>query len=107
MEPEGRRSPALKGLHMSIRITHVRFAGNVRDHEHISHVAWTSSGNESKTNTRAEIVAWIDVKKGVAYVGTDAQQVRVHTVHPVGRDAYLRTQADNAWSNNLLALPSF
>lgn len=92
---------------MSIRITHVRFTGGVRDHEHISHVAWTSNDTQSQTNSRAEIVSWIDNEKGVAYVGTGAQQVRVDTVHPAGRDAYLRTRADGQWTNNLLSLPTF
>jgi hypothetical protein len=92
---------------MSIRITHVRFAGDVRDHEHITHVTWTSSNTASQANSRAEIVSWIDDQKGVAYVGTGAQQVQVDTVHPAGRDPYLRTRADGQWTNNLLSLPTF
>jgi hypothetical protein len=92
---------------MPIRITHVRFADGLRDHEHITHVAWTSNKTTSQANSCAEIVSWIDDGKGVAYVGTGAQQVRVDTVHPAGRDPYLRTRADGKWTNNLLSLPTF
>ncbi|MBO9046047.1 DUF3892 domain-containing protein [Curtobacterium flaccumfaciens pv. flaccumfaciens] len=93
---------------MSIRITHIRLANGVRDHEHISHVRWVAIGTgEVGSGTTSSVVVWIDDSNGRAYVGSGAEQTQVGTVHPTGKPAYLRTYADGAWSNNLLSLPTF
>lgn len=93
---------------MAIRITHIRLTNGIRDHEHISHVSWVVvDSNEVGSGTRADVVTWIDNSNGIAYVGSGQDQVRVATVHPAGRAAYLRTHADGEWNNNLLALPAF
>lgn len=92
---------------MSIEITHVRFSGQQKTHESITAYKWRGRENGSvDSTTKAALVAWVD-DKGVAYVGTGSQQVRVGAVHPAGIPAYLRTYADNKWSNNLLSLPTF
>lgn len=94
---------------MAIEITHIRLSGTTRTHEAITHVRWTNTTNPSSTgtNTKAEMVDWID-KDGVAYVGpAGTNRARVGTVHPQHGDPYLRTYADGTWTNNLLALPLF
>ena len=92
---------------MSIEITHVRFSGFKKTHEAITHYKWRSrEKSEAGTNDKPSLVAWVD-DKGVAYVGSGSDQVRVGSVHPNGAPAYLRTYADKEWSNNLLSLPTF
>lgn len=92
---------------MSIDITHVRFSGLQKTHETIIYYEWRSR-EESGVGTidKPALVAWID-NKGIAYVGSGAQQVRVGSVHPNSSPAYVRTYADKQWSNNLLSLPTF
>lgn len=93
---------------MSIRITHIRLTDGVRDHEHISDVRWTSlSDGGHGESSRSSVVAWIDGEGGKAFVGSDGARVRVDTVHPAFGPAYLRTEADGTWTNNLLALEEF
>jgi hypothetical protein len=92
---------------MSIEITHVRFSGFQKTHEAITHYKWSSrEGSGGESIDKPALVAWID-NKGIAYVGSGAQQVRVGSVHPNSSPAYVRTYADKQWSNNLLSLPTF
>ena len=93
---------------MSIRITHVRFAGTTRDHQHIAAVRWVNREDSTKTedNIVSTIVAWID-KGGKAYSGTGSSEVAVGVVREAGQTPYLRTYADKQWNNNLLSLPTF
>ena len=92
---------------MTIEITHVRFSGTQKTHEAITHYKWRNrSDSTTGTSDKPTLVAWVDAKN-VAYVGSGSREVRVYAVHPVNSAAYLRTQADGAWSNNLLSLPTF
>jgi len=92
---------------MAIEITHVRFSGQYKTHEAITDYKWRSREDGSVgTSDKPTLVAWVD-DKGLAYVGSGAQQVQVGSVHPTGSSAYLRTFADDKWSNNLLSLPTF
>lgn len=93
---------------MSIRITHIRLSGGVRDHKHITHVRWVNREDSTKTGdaTVATIVEWID-KGGKAYSGTGANAVPVGVVREAGQTPYLRTYADGKWNNNLLSLDTF
>lgn len=59
------------------------------------------------TNTRAEIVDWIENKNGTAYVSSTASRAQVGVVTPAQGTKYLRTYADGQWNNNLLSLPHF
>jgi hypothetical protein len=91
---------------MAVRITNIRLSGGT-SHEHIVHCWWTNPGTgESGDHTRAEIVRWIEVDKGHAYVEQIAgQRATVGVVDPRVGAKYLRTYADGHWNNNLLALP--
>lgn len=92
---------------MSIRITHIRLSGTPPTHQRITHLKWVNtSDGETGSNTKAAIVDWID-ENGTAYVGTGSAQVRVGVVRPDGATPYLRTYADQTWTNNLLELPTF
>jgi hypothetical protein len=92
---------------LSIEITHVRYGGSQKTHESITHYKWRGRENgEVSSSDKVTLVAWVD-NKGIAYVGSGAQQVRVGVVRPTGSAAYLRTYADKEWSNNLLSLPTF
>jgi len=92
---------------MSIEITHVRFTGFQKTHESITAYKWRSRENSDVgSSDKPTLVAWVD-DKGIAYVGAGSEQVRVGAVHPDSGAAYLRTYADDSWTNNLLSLPTF
>jgi len=95
---------------MSINITHVRLSQGNSEHEHITDLKWYRD-NESGSMTVAELVEWIDVKKGQALVDprgiVPRPAVPVVVVKPSGKTPYLRTRADGEWTDNLLSLPRF
>lgn len=92
---------------MSIEITHVKYSGLQKTHESIVEYKWKNRENGSVgSSIKSALVKWVD-DKGLAYVGTGAQQVKVLAVHPASIPAYLRTYADGKPTNNLLFLPTF
>ncbi|MEX5277928.1 DUF3892 domain-containing protein [Kocuria sp. CPCC 205261] len=92
---------------MSIEITHIRLSGMYEGHEYITHYKWRSDSGDVGSSDKSTMVDWIDVKKGMAYVGSGAQRARVGVVRPAQGLPYLRTYADGQWTNNLLSLPRF
>jgi hypothetical protein len=88
-----------------VRITTVHMAGGEK-HEHIESVKWIDPA-DSKTgsSTRAQMVEYIEAKKGRAVVGEGMQRVGVGVVDATPK--YIRTYADGNWTNNLLALPRY
>ncbi|KRD42778.1 hypothetical protein ASE38_00280 [Cellulomonas sp. Root930] len=94
---------------MSIRITHVRLAPGYNDHEHIVRYRWVGieSGSSGESDKPA-LVAWLEEASGNrAFVGSGNQKVEVGVVHPSYGQPYVRTYADNVWTNNLLSLDRF
>lgn len=92
---------------MSIRITHIRLSGTPPTHERITDLKWVdTSDRKTDSSTKTAIVDWID-GGGTAYVGTGSAQAQVGVVRPGGAALYLRTYADQTWTNNLLELPRF
>lgn len=91
---------------MSIKITAIRLTGG-QAHEHISRLWWTNPANgETGSNTRSQIVSWIEDSNGKAYVDDGrGNRADVAVVTPPRGDKYLRTHADGKWTDNLLALP--
>lgn len=90
-----------------IYITHVRMsAPSARGHDRIVELKWRNpSDGATGQSTVQQIVDWIRNKQGVAKV-TDGRR----TADVVVVDAsppFLRTVADGAYSDNLLALPTF
>ncbi len=93
---------------MSIRITHVRFSGPEKTHQTIVRYKWTDTvGGSSGDNDKSSMVAFVDSKQNAVTVGTGASTVQVGVVRPASGQPYLRTYADEQWSNNLLSLPTF
>ena len=93
---------------MAVRITHVRVEGFPEDHQHITSYKWVNEAdNGSGTSTKPAMVEFLDVKKGRAYVGSGSSRVDVGVVRPQSAAPYLRTYADQQWTNNLLSLPRF
>lgn len=94
---------------MTIRITCINKSNGYHadPHHAISHLGWIedATGKIGK-NTRLEIWDWIKNQKGVAYV-LDARgnKAYVRTRENANGTRYLQTYADEAWTNNLLALP--
>jgi hypothetical protein len=91
---------------VSIQITRTELSDGGTTHQHIARLWWTEpSTGKSGIWTRAELVAWIENKKGQAYtedaVGHRAD-VLVRT--PAQGPKHLQTQADGYWTDNLLAL---
>lgn len=89
-----------------IYITGVRTAGGSR-HEHIVSVWWLDSRDgKSSTSTTDAMVEFLDRGSAVK-VGGASGPVAVGVVRPNTGKPYLRTHANDAWSDNLLSLPRF
>jgi hypothetical protein len=83
-------------------ITQVHLEGGAR-HEHITDL-WWSEGGVAGTATRAEMVEWV-LNGGEARVRAAPEDARVEVVRAT--PPYLRTVANGAYTDNLLALPRF
>lgn len=93
---------------MAIRITAIHLEGG-SGHEHIATLKWTNPANQKTgTNTRRQIVGWIENENGKAYVeDSQRHRVEVRVVTPRYGEKYLRTYADGYPTDNLLSLPRF
>jgi hypothetical protein len=90
-----------------IYIFAVHMTGAGTGHEHIAAVKWKNpdDGNSGESN-RATMVNWIANQNGKAYVcGDSAHIARVGVIN--ASPPYIRTYADGAWSDNLLALSRY
>lgn len=93
---------------MAVEITHIRMSEGGSTEAHIIRYKWREP-NDGKVgdSDKPTMVDWIDNKNGSAYVGSGSDRVQVGVVHPAQGQPYLRTYADEKWTNNLLALPRF
>ncbi|GHG90251.1 DUF3892 domain-containing protein [Comamonas sp. JC664] len=82
----------------------VRLSGGDRL-EHITDLKWQEPATGwSNTNTRAEMVAWIDNgNEARVRVGSNESKVEVVRANP----PYLRSSPNNTTADNLLSLPRF
>ena len=93
---------------MTVRITHIRLSGARKANEYITHVKWQADvTGRIGVSSRETMVDWLEAKKGRAYVDNGAARAPVGVVRPDGGPPYLRTHVDGAWTDNLLALPTF
>lgn len=93
---------------MSIRVTHIRMSVGGTLHEHITDYRWVGyEDGEEGQSTRQKLVDWIAGEGGVAYVESAASRVLVGVVNPTHGHPYLRTYANETWTDNLLSLPRF
>ncbi|WP_164667692.1 DUF3892 domain-containing protein [Virgibacillus doumboii] len=89
---------------MSYRITHVRLSdNNATSTEAITHVKLS----DGTVETKAQVVKYIDQGMEYYYTKTTGSKAVVETVHPVGRNPYIRTKANSSTKDNLLSLPRF
>jgi hypothetical protein len=91
-----------------IEITAIRFDGRDR-HEHIGSLQWrnTQTGVTGQSG-RQQIVDWLEESKAnQAVVAKNGTWVYVGVHRPTNGPPYLRTYADDTWTDNLLALPRF
>lgn len=88
---------------MTTYITHIRLSPPAsNDHRHIVNVKWSQAGQVGQS-TRAAMVDFINEGNAVFVHGNPSARVGVVKATP----PYLRTYADQNWTNNLLALPRF
>lgn len=93
---------------MSIRITHVRLSVDGSRHEHITDLQWVLNQiGSTGSSTKPDLIKWISQKKGRAFVGSPDNKVPVGVVNPAGMRPYLRTYANDEWTDSLLSLPRF
>lgn len=90
-----------------IYITHIRMSAPYeRGYDRIAEVKWRNpSDGATGQNTVPQIVDWIRNQKGVAKVTDGRRTADVIVVDD--QPPFLRTVADGAYSDNLLALPTF
>lgn len=75
-------------------------------HEHITQVKWFDrSDNKTAVSDAEPMIAWIE-SGGVAKVTDGITTVDVGIVNGEKRK-YMRTHANNKWTDNLLSLPRF
>ena len=91
---------------MTVYITAVHMEpSNASDHEHIAQVRWENRGTgASNTSSREQMIDWIN-GGGDARVSDSQGEVRVGVVD--ANPPYLRTYADNRYTDNLLSLPRY
>ena len=84
----------------------IRLSGGAT-HRHIASVRWRNPDTgKNGSSTRAEMVAWLRKPASHAYVcGRSGHMAAVHVVE--ADPPYIRTYADDDWTDNLLALPRY
>jgi len=88
-----------------IQISKITMTGG-QNHEHINTLYWTSASlAQHGWATRAQIVQYVDTPGNIAYVSNGDRTVRIKSVHPLGRPAYVHTLRDGTPTDNLLYLP--
>ena len=94
---------------VAVRITCISTDGgnHAEAHEGITHYGWVNEQTGTKgTSTRREMIAFLEVKGRTAYVKDSQGNVADIAIQKSAcGDKYLRTRADQTWTDNLLALP--
>jgi Protein of unknown function (DUF3892) len=88
-----------------VEVTAVHMVGG-EGHEHIGEVRWINPKNqETGQSTREAMVAFLRKAGNRAYVTEGQRKVEIGVVD--ADPPYIRTYADEVWTNNLLALPRY
>ena len=94
---------------MSIRILCINKDGGYHENPHvaISNLGWTNEATgKSGRSTRLEMYNWIEQEKGEAYVkDADGNVAYVGGAISASGNPYVRTYANQKWTDNLLSLP--
>lgn len=89
---------------MTVYITAIS-PGTAKQHEHIARVRWVDSKDStSKVMSVAQAVGWL-LNGNKLTVASDTGPVEVRAVDAT--PPYIRTVADEKYTDNLLALPRF
>ncbi|MDY7222069.1 DUF3892 domain-containing protein [Halalkalibacterium halodurans] len=89
---------------MAYQITHIRLSDSYSSStESISHVKLSGGTVE----TKQQVVRYIDQGMDYYYTQAGGSRASVETVHPTGREPYIRTKANTSVKDNLLSLPRF
>ncbi len=89
---------------MTVYVTAIS-SRTARQHEHIVGIRWLDSASStSNTMPKADAVEWLR-KGNKMYVAGETGPVEVRVVDAT--PPYLRTVADNTYTDNLLALPRY
>lgn len=90
----------------AIQISAITMTTGGQGHEHIDTLYWTGVNSTGKGwSKRADMVQYVDTPGNTAYVSNDDHTVKVKSVHPYGRPAYVHTLRDGTPTDNLLYLP--
>ncbi|MBE1514742.1 DUF3892 domain-containing protein [Nesterenkonia halotolerans] len=93
---------------MAVEITHVRYGATSKTESQIVAYQWRNPDDgHSGSSNKLIMVDRVENKRGTAYVETGGFRASVAVVRPDQGQPYLRTRADQAWTNNLLQLPEF
>ena len=91
---------------MGVYVAAIRLSGGTQ-HEHITNFLWVMENTyQSGVSSTANMVTYVEQGNSVK-VSDGVNRVQAYVVRPQGRPAYLQTQADGKWTDNLLALPRF
>ena len=91
---------------MSIYVVAIHMNGGT-GHEHVASMIWVNESTmQSGISTTAIMVDFID-KNNAVKVSDGTTRVAVGVWRESGKIPYLRTYADNKWTDNLLSLPRF
>jgi len=94
---------------MSVRITCISKDGgnHYNPHEGVTNYGWVNDQDGKTGNsTRQQMVDWIENQQGRAYVKDSRGNIASIGIWTSAAGyKYLRTYADETWTDNLLALP--
>lgn len=88
----------------TIQISAITMTTNGIGHEHINSLYWSNETGKAWMK-RADMVQFVDTAGNTAYVANGDYTVKVKSVHPSGRPAYVHTLRDGTPTDNLLYLP--
>lgn len=89
---------------MAYEITHVRLTSEYQnDEEHITDVKLSDGTEETVT----QVVHFIDALMEYYFTARNGSHADVESVHPSGRNPYIRTKPNHTTTDNLLSLPRF
>lgn len=83
-----------------VQITCINKAPRDDTHHGITHL-----GNSQGKWTRAQVIGWINSQEHSFFTMVAGKRANIGVYDDNTRNPYLRTYADNQWTNNLLALP--
>jgi hypothetical protein len=91
---------------MAVYLAAIHMSGG-SSHEHIANFIWMNELTyKSGASTVAGMVSFIE-GGGTVMVSNGVEKVHVGVVRSEGKEPYLRSFADKAWTDNILELPKY